>query len=236
MKRKFSLLLIFLLILSLGLAACKSANSQATSSQPANEAGSAQGNDQANAPLAEIDKLAIGTLKLDGTDQAVTPEQAAELLTLWQAYQAISDSDTTAKAELEAVVNQIQENMTSEQIQAIDAMGITRQTMFEEMQTLGIDFGSRGGANQGTLQADGTQTEGGFPGRAGDGDMPGGGMPGGGMPGGGMPGGGMPGGGGSGGFGGQITPDATMQARFANQANRVNPMLLQALIEMLESK
>lgn len=239
MKSKFSFSLILLLLLSLGLAACKSANSQATSSQVANgQTAPGQGSDQANAPLGEIDQLAIGTLKLEGSDQAVTAEQAKELLTLWQAYQALGNSDTTAQAELEAVVNQIKGNMTPEQTQAIEAMQITRQTMFEEMQALGIDFGNRGNGEQGGTPQAGqsssgrAQNGGGFPdGGPGGGAMPGGG----GMPGGGMGGGGMEGGG-PGGFNGQTTPDATTQARFANQSNRINPMLLQALIEMLESK
>ncbi|MFZ6026644.1 MAG: hypothetical protein ACOYYS_02915 [Chloroflexota bacterium] len=231
MKIKHIFILLPLLLLSFGLTACKSTAGQPTSSQAAGELPGA--GDLVNASLSDVEQLAIGTLKLESGGQAITAEQAAQLLTLWQAYQALGNSDTAAQAEIEAIVRQIKDTMTGEQMDAITAMALTRQTMFEEMQALGIDFGNRSSNPGGTPQAGQAspgrgQNGGGFPE----------GGPGGGMPGGG-PGGSMPGGGemsGPGGFGGQTTPDATVQARFANQASRVNPMLLQALIEMLESK
>ena len=52
-------------------------------------------------------RQALGTLKLEGTDQVVTASQAGQLLTLWQAYQSLSNSDTSSQVELEALVKQI---------------------------------------------------------------------------------------------------------------------------------
>ncbi len=241
MKIKISLL-IFVLITSLLIAACSKANATTT-------AGSTQTGDPGASALPLVSQLAVGTLKLEDTELAVTPEQAAELLPLWQAYQSLSASDTAATVEIEALVAQIQETMTAEQTQSIEAMQLTNQQMMELMQTLGI-----GGGGGGFAEAQATpgfretlEAGGGFP-RDGSGG-PGGGQ--GGFPGGGE--GGFPGGGGvppDGGFvpgdgsgaGGFIqgTPDAsamaTRQAGFGGRASGVNSMLLNALIQMLETR
>lgn len=70
-------------------------------------------------------QLALGTLKLEGTPQAVTAEQARTLLPFWQAVVAMSGTSTTVSEELNAVQNQILAEMKAEQLQAISAMKIT---------------------------------------------------------------------------------------------------------------
>ena len=70
-------------------------------------------------------QLAYGTMKLDGTANAITPERAKTLLPLWQAVLSLMGSDTVAEAELTAVQDQITQTMTAEQLQAIAAMQIT---------------------------------------------------------------------------------------------------------------
>jgi hypothetical protein len=219
MKNQTRFLIGFSFCFILILAGCSSASTSTSSGA------SPQTQDSPSLPLAT--RLAIGTLKLEETDQAVTAEQAAGLLTLWQAYQALSNSDTTATVELDAVIKQIQAAMTPEQIQAIDDMQLTRQSMGEVLQSLGMDTGPGVSRAQRTPEAGQT-----FPGGGAGG--PPGGMPaeGGGFPGGGA---GLPADGGPG-FGAQITPDATMQARFGSQASRISPMLLEALIDLLETK
>ena len=144
MKTKIPFLLI--LILSLIISAC----SQAASASQTNAAGTPQPG-FGTGELSPASKLALGTLKLEGTEQAVSAEQAAELVTLWQAYQALSNSETSSAVELDAVVKQIQKAMTSEQIQAIEAMNITRESMAEIMQSLNLDFGRPG--SEGTPEA-----------------------------------------------------------------------------------
>lgn len=69
--------------------------------------------------------LALGTLELAGTANAVTPEQAKGLLPLWQALLNLTGTDTVAEAELSALQNQINETMTADQMQAIASMQIT---------------------------------------------------------------------------------------------------------------
>ena len=75
------------------------------------------------------EKLAIGTLKLEGTDLAVTAKEANDLLPLWKAVKSLSASDTTAPAEIQALYKQIEGVITSEQTQAIQKMTWTQDDM-----------------------------------------------------------------------------------------------------------
>jgi len=166
-------------------------------------------------------QLTLGTLKLEETNLAVDSEQAAELLTLWQAIRSLSSSDITAEGEIEAIVNQILETMSSEQLEAIAAMELTQEGIFELTQELG-------------LARDGDLTTAGDP-RTGvrDGVFPGGG------PGGGL--GGGPGGGGLGELGGELDPEqiATLQAERAEKqssGDRSTMFLINPLIQMLEER
>ena len=70
-------------------------------------------------------QLAFGIMKLDGTANAVTAEQAKTLIPLWQGIIALSGDETTASEELTAVQDQIVTALTSEQLQAIAAMKLT---------------------------------------------------------------------------------------------------------------
>jgi len=215
---------IFLtLILILFLTACGS------KSQPTSETNADTGLDPNARDLHLSTKLAIGTLKLEGTENAVAPDQAADLLPLWQVFTNLSSSDSAAPEEITAITEQIQETMTPAQLQAIEDMNLTGQDIFATMQELGI-------ADAPQVNASGTpQAGGGFGGgQRPEGDFPGGGAPG----------GGPPDGGPGGGFGGQnLSPDqiATVQARRAENGgggfgNRMITPLVEAVIKLLESK
>ncbi len=121
-------------------------------------------------------KLILGTINLEETDNAITAEQAKELIPMFYVLQDLNESDTAAQEEIDGLVNQIQETMTDEQVQAIDAMSLTRRDMFAITQG-----GSAGSGSSDTSPA----TSAGGGGAGGPPDM--GGMPGGsgGMPGGG---------------------------------------------------
>ena len=80
--------------------------------------------DYANA-LPVQSQLAVGTLKLEDSAQAVSDEQAADLYPLWSAYQALGESDITADAELAALIGQIQGKMTAAQLEAIATLALT---------------------------------------------------------------------------------------------------------------
>lgn len=168
-------------------------------------------------------QLTLGILKLEETNLAVDSEQATELLTLWQAIRSLSSSDITAEGEIEAIVNQILQTMSPEQLEAIAAMEITQEGIFELTQELGI---ARGGDWTG---------EGDPRSSAPDDMVPGsGGGPGGGM-------GGGPGGGGFGELSGDLDPEqiATLQAERAEKqssGDRFTMFLINPLIQMLEER
>jgi hypothetical protein len=87
-------------------------------------------------------QLAVGTFMLEGTENAVTAEQAAALLSLWQ---AIESGSLQGDAELNAVLKQIESAMTAEQLAAIAAMQLTGEAMREWMQEQDMSFFPAGG-------------------------------------------------------------------------------------------
>jgi hypothetical protein len=117
-------------------------------------------------------RMAIGILKLEGTDNAVTAEQAKELLPLWKGVKVFSSSDTISDAEMEALDQQIQDTLTAAQLQAINAMDLSGQ----DMSTIAGDLGVTMGFGPGVSSTPGSTTDqmpgndSGFPG----GDMGGG--------------------------------------------------------------
>lgn len=90
--------------------------------------------------------LVLGTLRLEGTPDAVTPEQAASLLPLWTVIQGGS---LQGAAETEAVLKQVQANMSEAQLAAIEAMGLTMEDMEAWMQEQGIEMPAPRGDGQG---------------------------------------------------------------------------------------
>jgi len=175
-------------------------------------------------------QLALGTLQLEETELAVDEALAAELLPLWRAAQSLANSDTAADAEVKAVINQIQDTMTPEQVAAIAAMELTEQSLTTMIENQELSFGAGGRGFSDGFGGDGSG------GPAGGGFFDGG--PGGG-PGGGGPGGqgGGPGGGLPGGFGNLSEDDmATRQARFAEDGfgGFQDRLLVGAVIQSLE--
>jgi len=87
-------------------------------------------------------RLPVGTLMLEETAYAVTPEQAEVLLPLWQMLRALQESSTSSQVEVEAVYTQIQETMTPDQLAAIEEMSSEdTRALFEE-----LGMGRRGDA------------------------------------------------------------------------------------------
>ncbi|MFH1086946.1 MAG: hypothetical protein V1772_14450 [Chloroflexota bacterium] len=92
----------------------------------------------------EAQELVVGTLKLEGTDEAVSAAQAAELLPLWKAYRSLRADDATAPAELVALLAQIKGEMTAAQLEAVDDMQLTAADLAAFMQDQGIQTASAG--------------------------------------------------------------------------------------------
>ncbi len=160
-------------------------------------------------------QLAYGTVKLEGSANAIDSQSAAQLLPLWKAVRSLSASDAAAAEEIQAVYRQIQESMSAEQLQAIAAMQLTSSDVRQLGGEMGQNMGTRPTPNA-TLQAA----------QAGGNALPAdfaGGFPGGGDP------GGMPP---MGQTGGNTSGSA---AAGANSAAAANP-LLDAVISYLQSK
>ena len=142
-------------------------------------AGSTPGGATGTMELPAQTKLILGIIKLDETENAVSAEQAKELLPMFHVLQGLNESDTAAQEEIDGLTNQIGETLTAEQSQAIEAMTLSPQDMMSLMR------GNSGSTNTEAASASGG---GGGSGMGGPPEM--GGMP----PGGGMPGGMMGGG------------------------------------------
>jgi hypothetical protein len=99
--------------------------------------------------LSVMNQLVLGTMKLEGTANTVTPAQAKALLPLWQSFQGSALRDN---AERSAVLAAIENAMTPVQLQAIAAMQLTGNDLQAWAQQQGLSFGPPGGG-QGTPPA-----------------------------------------------------------------------------------
>ena len=219
--KKIILPIALLVTLAFVVTACGNStggNSNNQGGQGQNASGQGQGN---NRPISPQLQLIVGTFKLEGTPQAVNAQQAAKLIPLWQLYGQLETSSSSAPEEVTAAFDQIKSTMTTDQINAINAMNLTNQEAFAFMQQQGIIQAGGFGFN-GTPQANRTP-------RAGGGGFPGGGGFGG-------PGGGGPGGGGQGLNPSQIATAQARRAQGGGNRSRIPQALLDALIKMLQSK
>ena len=116
-------LFIITTLLTLLLTACSAQTPQAAPAQT---------------ELSTESKLVVGTFKLDGTDQAVTKNQAKQLVILWQVYQEISQSDTAAQEEVDGLLKQIEGTMTDAQMQAINGLSLSQRDVMTLMQEKGL--------------------------------------------------------------------------------------------------
>jgi len=170
-------------------------------------------------------QLALGTLSLEGTENAVTPEQAAELLPLWKAVKSLSASNNVTTQELDGLYKQIQKAMTPEQMGAIQSMDLSAENMAEVMEKLGMEppmnpMGELSPEQQSNMEA-----------RRSSGQRPEGFVPGGGQ--GGGPGGGM---GPEFGFSGEGQADPDGQSQQSRPRVGFNSAFSEAVIQLLEEK
>jgi hypothetical protein len=91
--------------------------------------------------LPATSQLALGILRLEGTDEAVTAAQAGELLFLWQ---AIGSGALQGDLETNAAWKQIERTMTADQVAAIAAMQLTSEDVTVSMQQMGPGMGAPG--------------------------------------------------------------------------------------------
>jgi len=119
---KKTLFILSAIILIFSLTACSAiqlpwASSSTSSSQTDSLA------NFASQPLKN--KLAVGVLKLEGSDQAITSAQAKELLPLWKAVKSLSKDSNTTSGEMSALYVQIESVLTTSQVQAIENLDLS---------------------------------------------------------------------------------------------------------------
>lgn len=115
MKRvSFVSVIIFVILVS---TACGSSSSKSSSSTT--------GSTNKMATMTPAVELAVGTLRLEETSQAVDKKMAAQLLPYWQLIDELNASESTAPQEITAVVENIRAIMTTGQVQAIQNMKLT---------------------------------------------------------------------------------------------------------------
>ena len=140
MKARNILWVSIVVVFALALAGCKrAAPTAAAADVERGPAGSPRG-------LGGVNGLALGTLKLEDTADALTAAQAGELLPLWQ---MIEGGSLQGDAETEAVLKQIEGRMTEAQLAAIEGMELTWQDIGDWMQEQGIEMPARPEGQQG---------------------------------------------------------------------------------------
>ena len=155
MARKTYLIFIVPLLI-LALAGCASLR-PAQPAQASNP-GANPGSDQAQqpnttpAPNNSIEfRLAPGTLKLEGSPEAVSPAEAKQLLPLWEKVKSLSADTAASQTDIQTAYQQIQDAMTPSQIQAIEQMTLAQSDLQSLAQSLGVQLNPGGGANGGSF-------------------------------------------------------------------------------------
>jgi hypothetical protein len=100
--------------------------------------------------------LSFGALKLAGTGFPLSPDQASQLLPLWQEAINLTQSATNVQDQVNTLLAQIESVLTPEQITAINAMRLTQVELQAWAQANGMATGSGGGQGQGSGQGGGS--------------------------------------------------------------------------------
>lgn len=137
---------VFLLVIAFVLSACSGRSTPAPSIASADSYSSSTLVTTYESALPVRNQLALGSLELDGTPNAIKAEQASKLLVLWQALLSTQKSGSAAQAEVNALLEQIESMMTSDQLLAIRDMQLTQSDLQAWATANGITLG--GGTGQ----------------------------------------------------------------------------------------
>lgn len=142
----FKRITLLTLIALIALSACSSAPAAPAASTTAQDTYTSANLDTSyEGALSARNQLALGMLQLDATANAITPEQAKSLLTLWQALRGTTQSGASAQAEVSALLGQIEGALTAQQLATIKDLKLT-QTAFQQWAAAnGITMGAGGG-------------------------------------------------------------------------------------------
>ncbi len=167
----------------------------------------------------------LASLELEGTDLAVTADQANELLLLWKAVKSLNSDDAASDAEIQALYAQIEENLTEDQVQVIRELSLTEEELSALMQQYGqnqMAAEAPSSSSSSSSQMQPPDGGGGGPGGGGDMAMGGGGDA--------MAGGGID-------MGAQASTDQEQQAApTTNNTMDMNLMFADAIINLLQQR
>ncbi len=198
-------------------------SSTATSGSPSEAAPQTQATDLTDVSIES--KLGVGILELEGTDLAVTADQANELLLLWKAVKSLNSDDAASDAEIQALYAQIEENLTEDQVQVIRELSLTEEELSALMQQYGqnqMAAEAPSSSSSSSSQMQPPDGGGGGPGGGGDMAMGGGGDA--------MAGGGID-------MGAQASTDQEQQAApTTNNTMDMNLMFADAIINLLQQR
>jgi len=94
--------------------------------------------DFADNALSPALQLAVGSLLLEETDLAIDADLAGSLVPYWKLYVSLTESDTTAPQELDALINEIQSLMTQDQVSYIAGLELIQEDLMTLINELGI--------------------------------------------------------------------------------------------------
>ncbi len=137
MKRTKALVLSLVVVAMVVLGGGQSAEPTATTTD-----GGVEG---APVGVNDMDLLALGILELEESDDAVTPEQASELLPLWK---MLASDGLRGDTESASVIKQIEKTLTASQSTAITTMDLTSEDQQVWMEEQGIELPEGGGFAQ----------------------------------------------------------------------------------------
>jgi hypothetical protein len=144
-KKRFIILGVVLLLALAGCAAKTSAQAN-TGGNTANTPGAVTGGQFNNLQA----RMAVGTLSLEGTGLAISPDQAKQLLPLWQKVKSMeTEGATTTPADLQAVYKQIETVMTADQIAQIQKMTLSQNQLQGLLTKYGVQITPGAGFNGG---------------------------------------------------------------------------------------
>jgi hypothetical protein len=134
---------VLLIVLVVALAGCASATPVLTPTPAGPPAG--------GTPEVSLEnRLAIGTLELEGTAQAVTADQAKQILPLWSTIKDMMANPATTTSDLLAEYQRVEGDMTSDQLQAIQNLTLSQSDTQALMKKYNIQVtpfpGETGGA------------------------------------------------------------------------------------------
>jgi hypothetical protein len=102
------------------------------------------------------EQLAMGILELNDTPQEVTADQSKKLLSLWQQVQTLNSDESATSDQFQVIYEEIQNNLTPEQVSAIQRMDLNMNDLQILISKLGISITPAAGQAGGPVQPQGT--------------------------------------------------------------------------------